>query len=168
MPIPQHKEALLAAIEITYRQLKVELVSIPAELTNENTLAGHTQNKTMSICNLVAYLIGWGTLVLKWHRRKQLKERVVFPDEGYKWNQLDALAQKFYADYAHLDYPDLLKKLDHNFEDIKEIIQQHSNAQLYESLWYNKHTMGRMIQLNTSSAYKNARIRIRKWKKLNE
>jgi len=165
MPIPQHKEALLSAIEITYQQLKAELESIPAEKANEKTLTGHVQNTNISVCNIVAYLIGWGTLVLKWHHKKQKNETVVFPEEGYKWNQLGLLAQKFYADYAHLDFIHLLKKLDETSKEIKGIIHQHNNEQLYETLWYNKHTLGRMIQLNTSSAYKNARIRIRKWKK---
>lgn len=165
MPYPKHKEALLSAIEKNYRQLKTELASIPVELTNENTLTGHAQNTTMSICNLVAYLIGWGNLVLKWHHKKQQNELVVFPEEGYKWNQLGSLAQKFYTDYAHLEYKHLLKKLDQTYKKINELTHQNSNEQLYEVLWYNKHTLGRMIQLNTSSAYKNACIRIRKWKK---
>jgi len=31
--------------------------------------------------------------------------------------------------------------------------------------WYDKWTFGKMIQLNTSSPFKNAKDRIRKWKK---
>ncbi|MCG8400066.1 MAG: ClbS/DfsB family four-helix bundle protein, partial [Firmicutes bacterium] len=44
-------------------------------------------------------------------------------------------------------------------------IEKKDNIQLYGTPWYEKWTMGRMIQLNTSSPYKNARNRIRKWKK---
>ncbi|MNK06664.1 hypothetical protein D3C87_245630 [compost metagenome] len=40
--------------------------------------------------------------------------------------------------------------------------------ELYETTWYEKWTMGRMIQFNTASPYNNARGRIRKWKKQKE
>lgn len=66
----------------------------------------------MSIHNLVAYLIGWGQLVLKWNDRKSQGHEVDFPETGFKWNEL-----------------------------------------------------GKMIQLNTASPFKNATARIRKWKK---
>ena len=36
---------------------------------------------------------------------------------------------------------------------------------LYEIPWYDKWPKGKMIQLNTSSPYKNARTRVRKWKR---
>ena len=34
--------------------------------------------------------------------------------------------------------------------------------------WYDKWTSGKMIQLNTSSPFKNAKDRIRKWKKIKQ
>ena len=46
-------------------------------------------------------------------------------------------------------------------------VAQASDAALYGSPWYEKYTQGRMIQLNTSSPYANARGRLRKWKRAN-
>ena len=40
-----------------------------------------------------------------------------------------------------------------------------TDASLYGEAWYGKYPLGRMIQLNTSSPYANARARLRKWKK---
>jgi hypothetical protein len=37
--------------------------------------------------------------------------------------------------------------------------------ELYETTWYDKWTLGIMIQLNTFSPFKNAHDRIRIWKK---
>ena len=156
---------LIEAIESTYKVLQTELIDIPDELSRRQELEGHAKGTKMSVCDLVAYLVGWGNLVLKWHSRKGKGEKVDFPETGYKWNELGKLAQKFYTDYKDDDFKALLEKLDKVVKDILNLIEKKDNIQLYGTPWYEKWTMGRMIQLNTSSPYKNARNRIRKWKK---
>lgn len=168
MPIPQNKEALIIAIRENYKKLQTELNSIPLEFTTLVELEGHAKNTQMSIHNLVTYLLGWGELVLKWDDQKSKGMHVDFPETGFKWNQLGQLAQKFYKDYENLDFATLLSQLDGNQKQILELIDRKTNAELYETAWYDKYTLGRMIQLNTASPYKNARDRIRKWKKKRE
>ena len=168
MPVPKNKEELLLAINESYKKLSLELDSIPAELASNKNLEGHAKGTKMSISNLVSYLIGWGELVLKWNEKIEKSEEVDFPETGYKWNELGVLAQKFYSDYEEYDYKTLLKKLDLTVNKILDLIEETNPIDLYEKPWYNKWTQGKMIQLNTSSPYKNARARIRKWKKLND
>ncbi len=165
MAIPQNKNELIDEIESSYHKLQTELKYVPDNLTKIKSLEGHAKGTNMSVCNLVAYLIGWGNLVLKWHKIKEQGKEPDFPETGYKWNELGKLAQKFYADYDDDDYQTLLKKCDKVVKDILNLIKKNDNKTLYESLWYEKYTMGRMIQFNTSSPYKNAYTRIRKWKK---
>ena len=88
-----------------------------------------------------------------------------FPEKGFKWNELGKLAQKFYEDYKGDDFVTLLSKLDETVKAISRLIEGKSNDQLYGVQWYGKWTLGRMIQLNTSSPYSNARSRIRRWRK---
>jgi hypothetical protein len=165
MSIPKNKTELIEAIDITYQLLRKDLVDIPDNLTRKKDLEGHAKGNKMSVCNLVAYLVGWGELILKWHKKKKAEQDVDFPETGYKWNELGKLAQKFYADYDKDSYKNLIKKYDKVVRSILELIDTHTNHQLYGVPWYDKWTMGRMIQFNTSSPYKNARGRIRKWKK---
>lgn len=165
MAIPANKEELQTAIKTNYTKLRKELLSVPAEMTVEKGLEGHAKGTIMSINNLLAYLVGWGELVLKWIDLKDKNQSVDFPETGYKWNELGKLAQKFYADYEDAGYPVLLKKLDNTVHDISALIDKKSNEELYEVAWYEKWTLGRMIQFNTASPYTNARGRIRKWKK---
>ncbi|MGB0377080.1 MAG: ClbS/DfsB family four-helix bundle protein [Flavobacteriaceae bacterium] len=165
MAILKNKTELIDDIKFTYQKLQIELTSIPEKLTKSKDLEGHAKGTKMSVCNLVAYLIGWGNLVLKWYKIKKQGKEPDFPETGYKWNELGKLAQKFYADYQHDDFQTLLKKCDKVVKDILKLIEEKDNTSLYESLWYGKYTMGRMIQFNTSSPYKNAYTRIRKWKK---
>ena len=164
MPIPKNKSELQQAIKVNYQKLVTDLKDIPTPLASKIELDGHAKGTKMSICNLVSYLIGWEELVLKWYRKKQKEQKVDFPDTGFKWNELGLLAQKFYKDYEHLEYPQLLKKLDKSTNKILKLIDSLSNEELYEKNWYEKYTLGRMIQLNTSSPFLNARTRVRKWK----
>lgn len=119
----------------------------------------------MSINDLVAYLVGWGQLVLKWNDQKSKGLAVDFPETGFKWNELGLLAQKFYKDYEKEDFKTLNNKFDKTTNEILNLIESKTNHELYEVTWYNKWTFGKMIQLNTSSPYNNAKDRIRKWKK---
>lgn len=165
MAIPKSKDELLKAILENYEKLTVELSGIPIELTEKKKLEGHSKNTLMSINNLVAYLVGWGKLILKWNERKNKGLDVDFPETGFKWNELGQLAQKFYKDHENDDFKMLTDKLEKTTNEILKLIESKTNRELYEVEWYDKWTLGRMIQLNTSSPFKNAKDRIRKCKK---
>jgi len=165
--VPKNKTELIFDLENNYSKLKKDLETIPAAMSREKEMDGHAKGTQMSVSDVVAYLIGWGELVLKWNHSKENGKHVDFPETDFKWNELGRLAQKFYADYEHLDYSELLNRLDQTVEKIKKLIEGNTNEELYEKPWYDKWTKGKMIQLNTSSPYKNARGRVRKWKKQN-
>ena len=119
----------------------------------------------MSVHNLVSYLLGWNMLVLKWIERDAGGKQIDFPETGFRWNQLGELTQKFYADFAAIPFDQLLDDLAATKQEIVTFVSGQANARLYGEPWYGKYTMGRMIQLNTSSPYSNARTRLRKWKR---
>ena len=165
MAIPACKTELVEAIRINYLKLRAELDAVPDALSRDPTLEGHAKGTEMSVHDLVAYLVGWCELVLKWHDGKTAGEPVDFPETGYKWNELGRLAQKFYADYANLSYPALLDRFAAVKDRILGIIDEMENDVLYGCPWYEAYTFGRMIQFNTSSPFDNARKRLRRWKK---
>ncbi|KQC02312.1 ClbS/DfsB family four-helix bundle protein [Pedobacter sp. Hv1] len=167
MAIPQNKAELTKAIVNNYAKLLAELKTIPSDLTSVRSLNGHTKNTLMNIKDLIAYLVGWGQLVLKWNHRKADGQHVDFPETGFKWNELGLLAQQFYKTYEHDSLETLFEKLDQTVNQILSLIANKTNEELYGVTWYQKWTLGRMIQFNTSSPYQNALSRIRKWRKLN-
>ena len=166
MAVPQNKNELLNAIETNFNKLIQQLDKVPVEQTQQPTLDGHVKGSQMSICNLLAYLIGWNELVLKWLSMDASGKTIDFPETGYKWNQLGQLAQKFYQDYSDLNYALLIKRLSLSKTRMVELNKTKTNAELYEKSWYNQWTMGRMIQLNTASPYLNAKNRVSKWLKI--
>ena len=165
MGVPTSKTELLDAISKTFGNLMSDLERVPPELARTASMEGHAAGMMISPADLVAYLLGWNELVLRWLERDDRGEVVEFPETGFKWNQLGLLAQKFYADYQHLDWQNLLIRLAAVNHRLVETISSRTHDELYGSPWYGKWTKGRMIQFNTSSPYANARSRIRKWLK---
>lgn len=166
MTVPHNKNTLLAAIDTQFQKLVKELNNIKEADVHHATMEGHVKGTTMSVANLVAYLVGWNMLVLKWIALDKAGQPIDFPETGYKWNALGSLAQKFYKDVEGVSYTELVARLHTAKAEIVAFIVATDNAVLYERLWYEKWTMGRMIQFNTASPYDNARGRLRKWIKI--
>ena len=165
MAVPQTKDELLAAITLEFGKLRKALDDIPEGTVHTRTMEGHAKGTMMSPFDLVAYLTGWNELVLKWLDRDAAGVPVNFPEAGFKWNELGRLAQKFYRDCEDVPYPALVARLEAAEARIVGTIEGKDDAALYGRGWYEKWTMGRMIQFNTSSPYANARGRLRKWLK---
>lgn len=165
MGVPGSKAELLSAISTTFDKLMRDMARVPQDRVREASLEGHAVGTMMSPADLVAYLIGWNELVLKWLERDDRGALVDFPETGFKWNQLSPLAQKFYADHRSLTWPDLLAHLTEANARLVATISARPDDELYGRPWYGKWTKGRIIQFNTSSPYANARGRIRGWLK---
>ncbi len=72
------------------------------------------------------------------------------------------LAEHFHRDWT---YPDLLNELELTIQKVLSLVTTLSNHELYEVDWYEKWTLGRMIQFNTSSPMKNIRTKVRRFNK---
>ncbi len=163
--IPQNKEELLQAIQDSYAKLLLDYQRVPVSLARTLGVEGNKKNTIISVSDTIAYLIGWGKLVIKWVDAKNRGQDIDIPETGYKWNQLGSLAEKFHKDYQAWDYQALLDECDVVVRELVELIQCSSNDDLYVQLWYEKWTLGRMIQLNTSSPMKNMRTKVRRFLK---
>ena len=164
--IPKNKEELLCAIRLAYGKLSTDYETIPEDLAREKGIEGNIKGTTVSVCDTLAYLLGWGKLILKWHDLKIKGEPVDFPETGFKWNELGALAQSFHPQYQDWSFKKLLCAFDATLFEILALIESIDNQSLYEVCWYEKWTFGRMIQFNTSSPMKNMRTKVRKFKRL--
>ncbi|OCP16539.1 MULTISPECIES: ClbS/DfsB family four-helix bundle protein [unclassified Ensifer] len=165
MAVPRTKAELLSATETEFAKLERELDGIPPERFAEASLDGHAKGTMMSVGDLVAYLTGWGELVIKWIERDEQGLPVDFPETGYKWNELGRLAQKFYSDCRALPPAERLSRLAASKAALITLIEARDDQTLYGQAWYGKWPLGRMIQFNTASPYANAHGRLRKWKK---
>ncbi len=163
--VPQNKLQLESAITSTFTKLMQDYRSFPEHLAREKGVEGNVKGTLISVADTVSYLIGWGQLVLKWHTLKSQHFPVDFPEKGYKWNQLGALAEHFHQKYRDWTYPDLLNELELTIQKVLSLVASLSNHELYGVDWYEKWTLGRLIQFNTSSPMKNIRTKVRRFSK---
>lgn len=163
MAIPASKEQLLAAIDEEYARLQRELDRVPSHAAREPVLPGHVRGTMMSPADLVAYLIGWNQQVLLWHESRAAGQPGEFPAADASWSDLGALAQRFYREREGESWAALRAQLDDVERHIVELVNARTDEELYGSPWYRTWTLGRMISLNTSSPYRNASGRIRRW-----
>ncbi len=165
--VPTNKEELEQAIQLTFDKILVDYWSIPEELTRTVGVEGNIKGTEISVSDTLAYLIGWGKLVLKWNKLTAANQPIDFPETGYKWNELGKLAQSFHLEYRDWNYNDLISEFKVTTNDILSLIGSLSEHELYGVAWYEKYTLGKMIQFNTSSPMKNMRAKVRKFKKKN-
>ena len=66
MAAPAHKDDFCAAIERSFEALMSKLRAVPRSCVRRASLDGHAKGSLISTSDLVAYLIGWNTLALKW------------------------------------------------------------------------------------------------------
>ncbi|POH64379.1 hypothetical protein C3B61_13090 [Cryobacterium zongtaii] len=163
MAVPSSKADLVAAIGTTFAQLESDLDRVPPSLVYDQVLPGHAKNTMMSPAELVSYLIGWNEQVATWHARRAAGLPDELPAAGIKWNELGLLAQRYYDAYRDETWDELRAHLVGAKDNLLALIEDYTDADLYGRQWYGKWTMGRMISLNSSSPYMNARGRLRAW-----
>jgi hypothetical protein len=146
MSVPQNKTELLSAIQKEHKKLSSEIALIRAGFALDKSMDGHAKGSKMSPHNLISYLVGWNELVLKWHAKMTLGEKVEFPETGFKWNELGPLAGKFYKDYEGIPFDDLVVRLNCAKDKIVDLVESYDDFELYAKPWYERWTMGRMIQ----------------------
>jgi hypothetical protein len=164
--VPKNKKELQNAITLAFDKILIDYASIPAAISRKSGVVGNVKNTEISVSDTIAYLIGWGKLVLKWHAKKSQGLVVDFPETGYKWNELGQLAQSFHREYQEWTYEMLLEEFKITIANILAFIESLDNQKLYGEPWFEKYTLGKMIQFNTSSPMNNMRSKVRKFKKV--
>jgi len=120
---------------------------------------------------IIAYQLGWLSLVMGWDKDEREGREVRMPAPGYKWNQLGGLYQSFYDEYSSKSLPELrslfLKKEQQWLEWIETLTDQELFTQGVRKWTGDKENwpMVRWIHINSAAPFQNFRSKIRKWKK---
>jgi hypothetical protein len=166
MPLPTNKNDLLISLLAAYTKLVEEAAAVPSALERKPELEGG-----ISPCDLIAYQIGWGRLLLSWDNLESLGKTVVMPAPGFKWNQLGLLANSFYQEQHAQTLTQLLAEFAALLERLRLFIESKSEDTLFglgQRHWAGqKWPLAKWIQVNTVAPYGSARAKLRRWKKSN-
>lgn len=162
MPIPVNKTELLAAMQASADKLLNYLTTIDTSHYHIPSVKGHRAGEIISIHQALSYLCGWHLLVVSWYEKKQSGHAFQMPEEGYGWHQLGELAQKFYADFDSIPTHAIVSTWYASYTRLYKLTEGLLDENLYAQPFYGKHTLGRLIQLNSASPCKSTLIAIRR------
>lgn len=165
MPLATSKAEALSSLKDSYNKLELEICDISPDIERIKKIEGD-----VCVCDLIAYQIGWGELLLSWENSEQKSKTVYMPAKGYKWNELTPLANSFYDKYSDQDLVWLRKKFKRTVLKIEKFILTLSDDELLvprmRSWTGDKWSIMKWIQVNTIAPYKSARTKVRRFKKL--
>ena len=122
---------------------------------------------------MIAYQLGWMSLILDWEKEEQEGKNVITPSAGYKWNNLGDLYQSFYREYENDSLSELRELFSQKVQDIVIFLTGLSEDEVFlpggrgwaastPSNW----PVWKWIHINTVAPFTSFRAKIRKWKKL--
>jgi hypothetical protein len=120
---------------------------------------------------IIAYQLGWLHLVQGWDKEEREGRKPAMPSADYKWNQLGAMYQSFYTEYAACSLSELRDLFRMAEQQWLTWIDTFTEEELFVQ-GFRKWTgtkanwpLARWIHINSAAPFKSFRATLRKWKK---
>ena len=122
---------------------------------------------------MIAYQLGWMGLIRGWDSAELAGKEVITPAPGYKWNQMGAIYEGFYASYSTQSLVELKQMYQEAVSGLLNWLQGFSADELFQAggrKWAqstpSNWPIWKWVHINTAAPFKTFRSKIRKWKKL--
>ncbi len=157
-----NKAELIERIEEEHRAF-VELVDgIPQRRHKEEGVWGDGWN----IHDLLAHLMAWEQMFLRWHRQGRAGETPALPAPGYKWNETPRLNEAIWKRYRRRGMKTIRREFDASYEEILGVARSMTEAELFERghyAWTKKNHVVSYLGANTVSHYRTASKIFKRW-----
>ena len=70
--VAKNKQELYQSIELIFTKILIDYASIPEAISRKIAVEGNVKGTEISVCDTLAYLIGWGKLIIKCINLKSL------------------------------------------------------------------------------------------------
>ena len=161
MPIAKTKTELLDAIETEYRLLKKCIEGLGAQ---ERELPGVCHE--WSAKDVMAHLVEWKKMFLGWYEEGLHGGNPRTPAEDLKWTQTPALNDRIYRKWKDVSFEVILSEFESEYAKMLELTRSIPEKRLFRKQlypWLRVWPLSRWIAAQTSSHYRWARTRIRRW-----
>ena len=160
MPRAATKKQLLEDIETEGKALEQLLSGLSPEQMIQPGIVGE-----WSVKDVLAHLLEWQCMVLKWHAAGLQGKVIPIPAEGLNWAQIPLLNQRIYETYRDTPLADIQKEFKSLHKQTLSTIQSLSDKELFTRgryAWTKNNTLGTYFVSCTSSHYNWARTNIKR------
>lgn len=153
MARPKTKNELLEQSQEKFEKLMFFINSLSAK-EQEREFIGKTMNR--NIKDVLAHLHHWHLLMLKWYNTGMRGKKPEMPEKGYSWKTVPDLNREIFEKYQSYNLKEAKRLLSESFSALQNMIQQHSNDELFEKKrykWTGSTSLGSYLISATSSHY---------------
>ncbi len=126
------------------------------------------EDRDKNIRDILAHLHHWHLMMIDWYNVGMSGKKPDMPSIGYTWKTIPNLNLEIWNKYQSIDYNTTYKLIHDSFKQVQNLIEKHSNEELFEKKrykWTGSTSLGSYLISATSSHYDWAIKKIRKYKK---
>ena len=156
------KAELLEQVEGEHGRLLELLASIPKVRWRDAGVWGDD----WTIQDLVAHVMEWQVMFLRWYRQGREGGAPELPAPGYKWNQTPELNRAIWRKHRRIANARLMEEFDRSYRDIRDLVVALPPAELLTPgyfEWTGTCPLTTYLAANTSSHYRFATRILRRW-----
>jgi hypothetical protein len=167
------KKELRALLSKNIQKEYNKLISIIADINRKDRLTQCIEGTggLVSIADLIAYQIGWGTLLLTWYKAELKRKMPEMPGQGFDTWDYVGLAHHFYKKYHYDGYRKQEQKFHKIVQEIIDMVEHEYERNHLDAIgiwdWCTlksgkKWPLSKWVQVNTVAPYKKAASLIKK------
>ncbi|MCZ2101207.1 MAG: ClbS/DfsB family four-helix bundle protein [Chitinophagales bacterium] len=131
MARPTNKEELIKLSRDNFKKL----FDMIGTMENENVeFPVGTMNR--NVRDVLTHLHHWHLMVMDWYNVGMKGEKPDIPAKGYTWKDTPSLNKKIWEDYQRVSLKDSKNLLKNSYTEIQQIIEKHTNEELFEKKKY--------------------------------
>jgi hypothetical protein len=160
MPKPTTKSQIIEAAQLERTALEKLLTTLtPNQMTQPNVIG------EWAIKDVLAHLIEWEQMVMKWYQTGLKGKVPAVPSEEYNWGQLPQLNHAIYLKHRDRSLAEIQKEFKSSNKKIMKMIEAIPEKELFtrgQYAWTKNNLLAAYFVSATSSHYRWARAEIRK------
>ncbi|MBL8176196.1 MAG: ClbS/DfsB family four-helix bundle protein [Bryobacterales bacterium] len=163
MPIARTKAELIQAMEAEHKCLTDALAALTGADFQRPGACHHWSCK-----DILAHLTAWKQMFLAWYAAGLRGENPRTPAADLNWTQTPALNARIYEQWKDVPLDAVRREFDDAYAQLLALARQLPESHLFRKQlypWMRTWPLARWIAANTSSHYRWARVRIKRWAK---
>ena len=153
MPKPSSKITLMEASQQNFKKLMDFVTTLDRKQKQQSFPEGSLNR---NIRDVLGHIHFWHLMMIRWYTEGMQGHKPDMPAKGYTWKMTPQLNRKIWEDCQSITLDSISEQLRTSYEQVQEVIQLHSDEELFEKKrypWTGSTSLGAYLISNTSSHY---------------